>query len=221
MSEYLEQHSISRLIGSPPGYIGHDDGGQLTEAVRRRPWSVVLFDEVEKAHPTVWNTLLQLLDEGRLTDGKGRLVDFRQTVVILTSNLAADKLLDDVARHGEITAVGRGAAQAAIRKHFRPEFLNRLDKTVLFAPLGEESLRVILEQSLERATEREGLADRQIKVVLDEEAVRGKKTPSVVATPFSSDAIRSGIVCVFRRWARWSERALILRAWRTHMHPRA
>jgi ATP-dependent Clp protease ATP-binding subunit ClpB len=221
MSEYLEQHSISRLIGSPPGYIGHDDGGQLTEAVRRRPWSVVLFDEVEKAHPTVWNTLLQLLDEGRLTDGKGRLVDFRQTVVILTSNLAADKLLDDVARHGEITAVGRGAAQAAIRKHFRPEFLNRLDKTVLFAPLGEESLRVILEQSLERATEREGLADRQIKVVLDEEAVRGKKRRPLLRHRFLPMQSDLALCVCFRRWARWSERALILRAWRTHMHPRA
>ena len=171
MSEYLEQHSISRLIGSPPGYIGHDDGGQLTEAVRRRPWSVVLFDEVEKAHPSIWNTLLQLLDEGRLTDGKGRLVDFKQTVVILTSNLAADQLLEDVAAHGEITAVGKAAAQAAVRRHFRPEFLNRLDKTVLFSPLNEEALRTILMHSLKLAADREGLADRQITVSLDPLAV--------------------------------------------------
>jgi ATP-dependent Clp protease ATP-binding subunit ClpB len=172
MSEYLEQHSISRLIGSPPGYVGHDDGGQLTEAVRRRPWSVVLFDEVEKAHQSIWNTLLQLLDEGRLTDGKGRLVDFKQTVCILTSNLAADKLLADVAANGEITETGRAAAQTAIRQHFRPEFLNRLDKVVLFSPLSRDSMQVILEQSLARAAAREGLADRQIKVAMDHDASR-------------------------------------------------
>ena len=189
------QHSIARLIGAPPGYVGHDDGGQLTEAVRRRPWSVVLFDEVEKAHPTIWNTLLQLLDEGRLTDGKGRLVDFRQTVVILTSNLAADgehrrlptmplaafsnqwrcvaELLADVAKHGKVTAVGEAAADRAVRKHFRPEFINRLDKTIIFSPLNAEALRTILSQALARAAEREGLADRQIKVRLDEAAMAG------------------------------------------------
>ena len=128
---------------------------------------MVLFDEVEKAHQTIWNTLLQLLDEGRLTDGKGRLVDFRQTVCILTSNLAADKLLADVAANGAITDSGRAAAQTAIRQHFRPEFLNRLDKVVLFSPLSKDALQIILEQSLARAAAQEGLADRQIKITMD------------------------------------------------------
>jgi ATP-dependent Clp protease ATP-binding subunit ClpB len=130
MSEYMEQHSVARLIGAPPGYVGYDQGGQLTEAVRRRPYSVILFDEVEKAHPQVFNALLQVLDDGRLTDGKGRVVDFANTVIILTSNLGSEYLLKGSgidAKSGQITDEARGKVMAAVKAHFRPEFLNRLD----------------------------------------------------------------------------------------------
>jgi len=145
MSEYQEKHTVSRLIGAPPGYVGYDEGGQLTESVRRRPYSVVLFDEIEKAHPEVFNVLLQLLDDGRLTDGQGRTVDFRNTVVIMTSNLG-NQLWEggrEVARE-EITRV--------LQAHFRPEFLNRIDEIVLFHPLGKEHLAGIVGIQLRRVT---------------------------------------------------------------------
>merc|ERR1711998_674253 len=135
MSEYMEQHAVSRLIGAPPGYVGHDDGGQLTEAVRRQPYSVVLLDEVEKAHPQVLNVLLQLLDDGRLTDSKGRTVDFQNAIVILTSNLGASALLDELDRKEAETKVMR-----AVRSFFKPELLNRLDDLVIFNTLSQADL---------------------------------------------------------------------------------
>ena len=144
MSEYMEQHAVARLIGAPPGYVGHDEGGQLTEAVRRRPASVILFDEVEKAHPQVWNTLLQVLDDGRLTDSRGRTVDFSNTVVIMTSNMGAEHLLDGVTAGGELKDGVREQVLATVKQHFRPEFLNRLDDLVVFHPLSRENLRHIV-----------------------------------------------------------------------------
>ena len=147
MSEYMEKHAVSRLIGAPPGYIGYDEGGQLTEAVRRRPYSVVLLDEIEKAHPEVFDVLLQVLDDGRLTDGQGRTVDFRNTVLIMTSNV-------------------RSAEQ--LREHFRPEFLNRIDEIVVFAALSREQIAEIVEHQLERVRER--LADRGITLELTDAA---------------------------------------------------
>jgi ATP-dependent Clp protease ATP-binding subunit ClpB len=143
MSEYQEKHTVSRLIGAPPGYVGYDEGGQLTEAVRRRPYSVVLFDEIEKAHPEVFNVLLQLLDDGRLTDGQGRTVDFRNTVVIMTSNLGNQ--LWEGGRQ-----VSRDEVLRTLQSHFRPEFLNRIDEIVVFHPLGREHLRGIVDIQLRR-----------------------------------------------------------------------
>merc|ERR1712159_309878 len=125
MSEYLEAHSVSRLIGAPPGYVGHDEGGQLTEAVRRRPYSVVLFDEVEKAHQQVWNVLLQVLEDGRLIDGQGRTVDFTNTVVIMTSNLGSQLLLQGISQDGELPPGTTAKVMSEVQRHFRPEFLNR------------------------------------------------------------------------------------------------
>ena len=167
MSEYMEQHSVARLIGAPPGYIGHDDGGQLTEAVRRHPHAVILFDEVEKAHSAVWSVLLQVLDDGRLTDGKGRTVDFRNAVIIMTSNLGAQVLLADVDRHGTVTAEGEETVMREVRKRFAPEFLNRLDDIVLFSPLEMSALHAILEAQLHEASRRPGLSDRNISLALD------------------------------------------------------
>jgi len=166
MSEYMESHSVSRLIGAPPGYVGYDEGGQLTEAVRRRPYTVVLFDEVEKAHPQVWNALLQVLDEGRLTDGQGRTVDFKNTVVIMTSNLGAEHLLHGVTPGGEFMEGTRDKVMATVRKHFRPEFLNRLSDIVVFAPLTREDLRSIVHIQLARIAAR--LKDRRITLALDD-----------------------------------------------------
>ena len=170
MSESQERHTVSRLIGAPPGYVGYDQGGQLTEAVRRKPYSVVLFDEIEKAHADVFNTLLQLLDDGRLTDSQGRTVDFRNTVVIMTSNIGSQYLLEGITGNGEIKEDARAAVMAELRGHFRPEFLNRLDDIVLFKPLmlGEiEQIVGLLVQDL-----RERLADRQLKLVLLPDAQR-------------------------------------------------
>ncbi|MBQ8350915.1 MAG: ATP-dependent chaperone ClpB [Clostridia bacterium] len=144
MSEYMEKYSVSRLIGAPPGYVGYDEGGQLTEAVRRRPYSVVLFDEVEKAHPDVFNVLLQVLDDGRITDSQGRTVDFKNTILILTSNLGSDIILDSI-ENGEISESGRAAVEALLRRSFRPEFLNRLDETVFYKPLTQENMEGIVE----------------------------------------------------------------------------
>ena len=135
MSEYQERHTVSRLVGAPPGYVGYEEGGQLTEAVRRKPYSVVLFDEIEKAHADVFNTLLQVLDDGRLTDAQGRTVDFRNTVIIMTSNIGSEYLLEGVTADGEIKPDARELVMAELRGHFRPEFLNRVDDIVLFKPL--------------------------------------------------------------------------------------
>nr|MBA3710038.1 AAA family ATPase [Planctomycetota bacterium] len=169
MSEYMESHSVSRLIGAPPGYVGYDEGGQLTEAVRRRPYTVVLFDEVEKAHPQVWNALLQVLDEGHLTDGQGRTVNFKNTVVIMTSNLGSEHLLSGVTASGELIEGTREKVMATVRAHFRPEFLNRLSDIVIFHPLSRMHLRQIVSLQLDRIGER--LADRHIHLVLTDSAL--------------------------------------------------
>ncbi|MBN8644094.1 MAG: ATP-dependent chaperone ClpB [Planctomycetes bacterium] len=164
MSEYMEKHSVSRLIGAPPGYIGYDEGGQLTEAVRRKPYSVLLFDEIEKAHPDVFNTLLQLLDDGRLTDSQGRTVSFKNTVVIMTSNIGSGHLLDGVTGNGQITTDARSAVMRDLRSHFRPEFLNRVDDIVLFKPLRvEEIQRIVRLQAAEIAAR---LKDRDVTLEL-------------------------------------------------------
>jgi len=169
MSEYMESHSVSRLIGAPPGYVGYDEGGQLTEAVRRAPYTVVLLDEVEKAHPQVWNTFLQVLDEGRLTDGQGRTVDFRNTVIILTSNLGSEHLLNGVTGGGELREGAKEAVLEAVRGHFRPEFLNRLSEIVVFQPLTRENLRRIIGQQLLHIGAR--LKDRRVTLELADDAL--------------------------------------------------
>jgi ATP-dependent Clp protease ATP-binding subunit ClpB len=166
MSEYMESHSVSRLIGAPPGYIGYDEGGQLTEAVRRRPYAVVLFDEVEKAHPQVFNALLQVLDEGHLTDGQGRRVNFKNTVVIMTSNLGAELLLKGVTAGGEFMEGTKDKVMAVVRQQFRPEFLNRLSDIVVFTPLTRQDLRSIISLQLNRIGER--LQSRSITLTLSE-----------------------------------------------------
>jgi ATP-dependent Clp protease ATP-binding subunit ClpB len=168
MSEYMEQHSVSRLIGAPPGYVGFDAGGQLTEAVRRRPYNVCLFDEVEKAHPQVLNVLLQLLDDGRLTDGQGHTVDFSNTVVILTSNIGAPQLLEAANQDGTISDQVKQQVMKQVRAHFRPEFLNRLDDVVLFRPLGMHDLRQIGKQMLKLVDDR--LKERDINIVATDNA---------------------------------------------------
>jgi ATP-dependent Clp protease ATP-binding subunit ClpB len=168
MSEYQERHSVSRLVGAPPGYVGYEEGGQLTEAVRRKPYSVVLFDEIEKAHPDVFNTLLQLLDDGRLTDAQGRTVDFRNTVVIMTSNIGSLHLLDGVMSDGEIDREARDRVMAELRGHFRPEFLNRVDEIVLFKPLTLEEIERIVD--LQVADVRRRLAERRIELELSDDA---------------------------------------------------
>ena len=145
MTEYMEKFSVSRLIGAPPGYVGYDEGGQLTEAVRRKPYSVVLFDEVEKAHPDVFNILLQILDDGRITDSQGRTVDFKNTVIILTSNLGSQYLLDGVTEDGTIREDAMNAVMGELRRCFRPEFLNRLDETICFRPLTKDNLTGIID----------------------------------------------------------------------------
>src|SRR5450755_1083302 len=168
MSEYMEKHSVSRLIGAPPGYVGYDQGGQLTEAVRRRPYSVILFDEIEKAHPDVFNTLLQLLDDGRLTDGKGRVVDFRNTVIIMTSNIGSHFLQADQTRTPADFEKASEQVMTLLHSHFRPEFLNRVDDIIVFSPLGKEQLVKIIELRLEDV--RGLLADRKISLELTDAA---------------------------------------------------
>jgi ATP-dependent Clp protease ATP-binding subunit ClpB len=170
MSEYQERHTVSRLVGAPPGYVGYDEGGQLTEAVRRKPYSVVLFDEVEKAHPDVFNTLLQLLDDGRLTDAQGRTVDFRNTVVVMTSNIGSPHLLAGVTGSGEIKDDARTAVMNELRAHFRPEFLNRVDDVVLFKPLTLAEIERVVDLLV--ADLRRRLADRQLDLQLSEAARR-------------------------------------------------
>jgi ATP-dependent Clp protease ATP-binding subunit ClpB len=166
MSEYMEKHSVARLIGAPPGYVGYDEGGALTEAVRRRPYQVVLFDEIEKAHPDVFNVLLQVLDDGRLTDGQGRTVDFRNTLIVMTSNLGSEYLVS-LGEDQDVDAV-RSQVMNVVRSHFRPEFLNRLDEIILFHRLKREHMGAIVDIQLERLQKL--LTDRKITVNLDKAA---------------------------------------------------
>ncbi len=168
MSEYMEKHSVARLIGAPPGYVGYDEGGQLTEAVRRKPYCVVLFDEVEKAHPDVFNVLLQVLDDGRITDSTGKTVDFKNTIIIMTSNIGSQYLLEGIDGQGNITKDAENMAMGDLRAHFRPEFLNRLDEIILFKPLTKDNIRNIVALMIEDTNKR--LADREIKVELTEAA---------------------------------------------------
>jgi ATP-dependent Clp protease ATP-binding subunit ClpB len=170
MSEYQERHTVSRLVGAPPGYVGYEEGGQLTEAVRRKPYSVILFDEVEKAHADVFNTLLQVLDDGRLTDAQGRTVDFRNTVIIMTSNIGSVHLLEGVTPSGELKPEGREAVLTELRRHFRPEFLNRVDEIVLFKPLSQEEIERIVDLMFNDLRRR--LADRQMTLDVTEGARR-------------------------------------------------
>jgi len=170
MSEYMEKHSVSRLLGAPPGYVGYEEGGQLTEAVRRRPYSVILFDEIEKAHPDVFNVLLQILDDGRVTDAQGRTVDFKNTVIIMTSNIGSQYLLEGVTQSGQITSDARVAVMRELRQRFRPEFLNRVDDIVLFRPLQLAEIERIVELQVDQLRRR--LADRNIKLTITPEASR-------------------------------------------------
>ena len=167
MSEYMEKHSVARMIGAPPGYVGYDEGGQLTEAVRRKPYAVILFDEIEKAHPDVFNVLLQVLDDGRITDSQGRTVDFKNTVIIMTSNIGSRYLLEGVSGNTIPESV-RESVMAELRKSFRPEFLNRIDETILFKPLSLEEITSIVDLLLADLNRR--LADRRVAVKLDKKA---------------------------------------------------
>ena len=164
MSEYMEKHSVARLIGAPPGYVGYDEGGQLTEAVRRKPYSVVLFDEVEKAHPDVFNVLLQVLDDGRITDSTGKTVDFKNTILIMTSNIGSQYLLDGIDENGNIKPEAEAMVMQDLRAHFRPEFLNRLDETILFKPLTKDNISHIVDLMVADVNRR--LEDRELKVEL-------------------------------------------------------
>lgn len=168
MSEYMEKYSVSRLIGAPPGYVGYEEGGQLTEAVRRKPYSVVLFDEIEKAHPDVFNVLLQVLDDGRITDSQGRTVDFKNTILIMTSNIGAQYLLDGINEDGTIKPEAEQMVMEDLRAHFRPEFLNRLDETILFKPLTKDNIKGIVSLIIAGLNRR--LSDRELTVKLTPEA---------------------------------------------------
>ncbi len=168
MSEYMEKYSVSRLIGAPPGYVGYEEGGQLTEAVRRKPYSVVLFDEIEKAHPDVFNVLLQVLDDGRITDSQGRCVDFKNTILIMTSNIGASYLLEGIEADGTIRPQAEELVYGDLRAHFRPEFLNRLDETILFKPLTKADIQGIVDLIMADLNRR--LADRELTVELSDEA---------------------------------------------------
>ena len=168
MSEYMEKFSVSRLIGAPPGYVGYEEGGQLTEAVRRRPYSVILFDEIEKAHPDVFNVLLQVLDDGRITDSQGRTVDFKNTIIILTSNLGSQMLLDGIGPDGEITQSAKDQVDSLLHHTFRPEFLNRLDEIVFYKPLTKDNITGIIDLQIDALNRR--LADKQLRCELTEAA---------------------------------------------------
>ncbi len=185
MTEYMEKHSVSRLIGAPPGYVGYDEGGQLTEAVRRRPYSVVLFDEVEKAHPDVFNVLLQVLDDGRITDGQGRTVDFKNTIIILTSNLGSQQILSGIDENGELSEECRNYVNMELKRSFRPEFLNRLDDIVFFKPLTKDDISSIVELMIADLNRR--LEDRQITLKLSPAAldkiIEGGYDPQFGARP--------------------------------------
>ena len=167
MSEFMEKHSVARLIGAPPGYVGYDEGGYLTEAVRRRPYAVILLDEVEKAHPDVFNVLLQVLDDGRLTDGQGRTVDFRNTVVIMTSNLGSD-VIQQFAGEGNYARM-KAAVMEVVQQNFRPEFINRIDDICVFHPLGQAQIRAIVDIQLAQLRKR--LLDRNLELKLDDSAL--------------------------------------------------
>ena len=168
MSEYMEKFSVSRLIGAPPGYVGYEEGGQLTEAVRRRPYSVVLFDEIEKAHPDVFNILLQVLDDGRITDSQGRTVDFKNTIIILTSNLGSDYILEGIKENGEISEEAKQKVETLLKQSFRPEFLNRLDEIVFYKPLKKNEISKILELLIVDLEKR--LSDKHIELKLTDNA---------------------------------------------------
>ena len=168
MSEYMEKFSVSRLIGAPPGYVGFEDGGQLTEAVRRRPYSVVLFDEIEKAHPDVFNILLQVLDDGRITDSQGRTVDFKNTIIIMTSNIGAPALLEGLMPDGTIKQSALDEVRAELKRRFRPEFLNRLDEIITFKPLTEKEVGKIVDLLLGKVSAR--LAEKRLKLVVTDRA---------------------------------------------------
>ena len=166
MSEFMEKHSVARLIGAPPGYVGYEEGGYLTEAVRRRPYAVILLDEVEKAHPDVFNVLLQVLDDGRLTDGQGHTVDFRNTVIIMTSNLGS-QVIQEMAGEGNYARM-KTAVMEIVQQHFRPEFINRVDDIVVFHPLGTEQIRAIVQ--IQVGYLRKRLLDRNMELDLDDKA---------------------------------------------------
>ncbi|MDN6437389.1 MAG: AAA family ATPase, partial [Lactococcus sp.] len=169
MSEYMEKHSISRLVGAPPGYVGYDEGGQLTEAVRRNPYTIVLLDEIEKAHPDVFNILLQVLDDGRLTDSKGVVVDFKNTVLIMTSNIGSRTMLDGISDDGVLENTTKEAVLDELRQHFKPEFLNRIDDTILFTPLTLAVVKQIIDKIVHQLSER--LAQQDIKLELTQDAI--------------------------------------------------
>jgi ATP-dependent Clp protease ATP-binding subunit ClpB len=164
----MEKHAVARLIGAPPGYVGYDEGGQLTEAVRRRPYAVVLFDEIEKAHPDVFNVFLQILDDGRLTDNQGRTVNFRNTIVVMTSNIGSPHLIENASERGEIDERIRQKVMSELRAHFRPEFLNRVDEIVLFKPLTLADIKKIVDLQLNQLRLR--LADRRVELELSDAA---------------------------------------------------
>ena len=168
MSEYMEKYSVSRLIGAPPGYVGYEEGGQLTEAVRRKPYSVVLFDEIEKAHPDVFNVLLQVLDDGRITDSQGRTVDFKNTILIMTSNIGSPYLLDGIDENGEIKPEAQSQVMDDLRDHFRPEFLNRLDEIIMFKPLTKSNIGKIVDLMVGELDKR--LADQELSLELTDAA---------------------------------------------------
>ena len=168
MSEYMEKHSVSRLVGAPPGYVGYDEGGQLTEAVRRKPYSVVLFDEIEKAHPDVFNILLQVLDDGRITDSQGRTVDFKNTILIMTSNLGSAYLLDGIDADGNIMEEAQQKVELELKGHFRPEFINRLDEIIMFKPLTKENISIIVDILMKDLNKR--IADRELSICLTQTA---------------------------------------------------
>jgi ATP-dependent Clp protease ATP-binding subunit ClpB len=168
MSEYMEKHSVSRLIGSPPGYVGHDEGGQLTERIRRQPYAVVLFDEVEKAHPDVFNVLLQVLDDGRITDSQGRTVDFKNTIIILTSNLGSDIILEGITDNGEISEEARSMVDQLLKRSFRPEFLNRLDEIIYYKPLTKANIYGIVDLLVKDLKKR--MEARQLDLTLTDAA---------------------------------------------------
>ena len=169
MTEYMEKFSVSRLIGAPPGYVGYDEGGQLTEAVRRKPYSVILFDEIEKAHPDVFNILLQVLDDGRITDSQGRTVDFKNTVIILTSNLGSSLILDSISENGDVSDTAKAEIDRMLKQNFRPEFLNRLDEIVLFKPLKKEEISKIASLLIDKLAAR--LKDQNLNLKVTDAAL--------------------------------------------------